>query len=459
MLALRKPLDLERPARVRVMLTMNGLSLGQAVGRLRVSATGSPDPGRIVNVRHHLRPVAEMPASSRTPEQQKELADYFRSVAPSLEPPREELKSLKSQLKDLGTVSTLVMGEVNLTERPFDYVRLRGSFSARGEQVYANTPAVLNPLPDSVLPNRLGLARWLVSEDNPLTARVTVNRIWAQYFGKGIVETVEDFGSQGSPPTHPALLDWLAVEFMGKGWRMKDLHRLIVTSNAYQQSSRVTPELVEADPDNGLLSRGPRFRLEAEMIRDSALAASGLLNPAIGGPSVFPYQPEGIVDIPYNNQPWEESSGADRYRRAIYTFVQRTAMYPSLVAFDMDSRESCSVRRTRTNTPLQALSTLNDPAFFEMARALAARVQREGGPDETTRIRYAFHLVTSRSPSRAEAVEIQAWLDKERARFERHPMQARRLADAPDAPDAAGDAAWVMLANTLLNLDEALTKQ
>jgi hypothetical protein len=457
MLALREPIRLERSARARVTLKMNGLSLGQSVGRFRVSATGSADPDRIVDVRHHLRPVVEMPESSRTSEQRKELADYFRSVAPSLEPRRQELASLKSQLKDLGIVSTLVMGEVDLHERPADHVRLRGGFSAKGEKVYADTPGVLNPLPTSVLPNRLGLARWLVSEDNPLTARVTVNRIWAQYFGKGIVETVEDFGAQGSPPTHPALLDWLAAEFMSSGWSMKDLHRLIVTSNAYRQSSHVTTELLKADPDNSLLSRGPRFRLEAEMIRDTALAASGLLNPAIGGPSVFPYQPEGVHDIPYNGQPWEESSGADRYRRAIYTFVQRTAMYPSQVAFDMNSREFCSVRRTRTNTPLQALNTLNDPAFFEMARALAGRVLREAGLDDAARIGYAFRLVTSRAPAPAEAAEMQAWIEKERARFQRHPGEARRL--AADAADAAGTAAWVMLANTLLNLDEALTKQ
>ncbi|MEX2304324.1 MAG: PSD1 and planctomycete cytochrome C domain-containing protein [Bryobacterales bacterium] len=462
-LVLREPIRLDRPARARVTLKMNGLSLGQSIGRFRLSATGAADPARIVNVRHHLRPLAEMPASSRTAEQRKELADLFRSVAPSLKAKREEFESFKNQLKDLGIVSTLVMAEVNPHERPFDHIRLRGGFSAKGEKVYANTPVVLNPLPDSVLPNRLGLARWLVSEDNPLTARVTVNRIWAQYFGKGIVETVEDFGSQGAAPTHPALLDWLAVEFMSSGWRMKDMHRLIVTSNAYRQSSRVTPELLKADPDNTLLSRGPRFRLEAEMIRDTALAASGLLNPAIGGPSVFPYQPEGVHDIPYNGQPWEESNGADRYRRAIYTFVQRTAMYPSQVAFDMNSREFCSVRRTRTNTPLQALNTLNDPAFFEMAQALASRALREGGRDDAARIDYAFRLVTSRAPTPSETVEIQAWLEKERARFERHAEQARRLApdtaSAAGVEDTAGAAAWVMLANTLLNLDEVLTKQ
>jgi hypothetical protein len=460
-LVLSEPLNIVRPAKLRVVLQMNGVSLGQAIGRFRLSLTGSSNPESVVNTRHSLRPVIERAAAERSEEERKQVAEYFRSAAESLRAQREDLASLKKELKALGIISTLVMQEKPSSDAPAEHVRLRGAFSSKGEQVLADVPAVLNRLPAGVPPNRLGLARWLVSKDNPLTARVTVNRIWALYFGKGIVETEEDFGSQGSAPTHPELLDWLAVEFMESGWRSKHLHRLIVTSNAYRQSSTVTPQHLDLDPGNRLISRGPRIRLEAEMIRDVALAASGLISPKIGGPSVFPYQPSGVWDIPYNNEKWEESKGEDRYRRSIYTFLQRTAMYPSLVTFDMNTREVCSARRIRTNTPLQALTTLNDPVFFEMAKALARRALKEGGPDERSRIEYAFLLTASRKPQPAEVDEIQAWQRRDREYFSSHPLEARvlignqKLAGADDVELAS----WILLANVLLNRDEALTKQ
>jgi hypothetical protein len=460
-LVLSEPLDVVRPAKLRVILRMNGVSLGQAIGRFRLSLTGSSNPERVLNIRHSLRPVIARAATDRSEEERKQVAEYFRSAAESLRGRREELASLKKELKALGIVSTLVMQEKPSSEAPSEHVRARGAFSAKGEQVFADVPAVLNRLPAGVPPNRLGLARWLVSKDNPLTARVTVNRIWALYFGKGIVETEEDFGSQGSAPTHPELLDWLAVEFMESGWRLKHLHRLIVTSNAYRQSSAVTPQHLDLDPGNRLISRGPRFRLEAEMIRDVALAASGLISPKIGGPSVFPYQPAGVRDIPYNNEKWEESKGEDRYRRSIYTFLQRTAMYPSLATFDMNTREVCSARRIRTNTPLQALTTLNDPAFFEMAKALARRALKEGGSDERSRIEYAFLLTASRKPQPAEVEEIEAWQRRDREYFSSHPLEARVLVgnDKPAGADDVEVASWTVLANVLLNRDEALTKQ
>ena len=241
----------------------------------------------------------------------------------------------------------------------------------RDEKVYGGVPAVLGGLPPEAPANRLGLAQWLVSKDNPLTARVAVNRIWEQYFGRGLVETSEDFGSQGERPSHPELLDWLAVEFMDRNWSMKAMHRLIVSSTAYRQSSAISPEVLRVDPDNRLISRGARFRLAAESVRDVALAASGLLSRKIGGPSVFPPQPAGVWDLPYNDEKWEESKGEDRYRRGIYTFVRRSALHPAMMNFDATSREFCTVRRIRTNTPLQALTTLNDEGFFEMAQALA----------------------------------------------------------------------------------------
>ena len=271
------------------------------------------------------------------------------------------------------------MGEKNSFERPCTNLHIRGSFLSVGDKVCAGVPFILNPLPDDQMPNRLGLANWLVSDDNPLTARVTVNRYWEQLFGRGIVETSEDFGTQGAPPTHPLLLDWLATEFMRDGWSMKKMLRLIVTSATYRQSSDATPELEEKDPYNLLLARGPRFRVPAEMVRDVALAASGLLSPKIGGPSVFPYQPEGVWDRPYNDDKWEESKGEDAYRRSLYTFIRRTSPYPSWTTFDAPTREFCTVRRVRTNTPLQALTTLNDPAFFVAAQALGRMILQDGG--------------------------------------------------------------------------------
>ena len=310
------------------------------------------------------------------------------------------------------------------------------------------------------MPNRLGLALWLTDPANPLTARVTVNRIWEQYFGRGLVETSDDFGTQGERPTHPELLDWLATEFQRLDTRLKPLHRLIVTSSTYRQSSRLTRQLREADPYNRLLARGPRFRLEAEMVRDVALAASGLLSRKVGGPSVFPYQPEGIWDNPYSDDRWKESDGEDRYRRGLYTFVRRTAPYPSLTVFDAPSREFCTARRVRTNTPLQALNTLNDPAFFEAARALAARTLREAPPADAERLTRAFRLCMARAPSDDEVKTLLAYQQRERARFEKDAQAARQvLADGSSAGDAAERAAWTMVANVLLNLDETLTKE
>jgi len=299
-------------------------------------------------------------------------------------------------------------------------------------------PSFLPGLPDDVMPNRLGLARWLVDRRNPLTPRVTVNRAWEQFFGRGLVETSEDFGSQGAAPSHPDLLDWLATTFVEQGWRLKPLHRLVVMSATYRQTSAVTPPLVERDPYNRLLARGPRFRVEAEMVRDIALTASGLLSRRVGGPSVFPPQPDGIWQNPYSNDRWVLSTGEDRFRRGLYTFLRRTAPYPAFTTFDSTSRESCTVRRVRTNTPLQALTMLNDEAFFEMARALGRRMMTEpviepGADADRVRAAYGFRLVTSRAPTPNE-------LDLIVAMFRRRPD-------------------WTLVANALLNLDETITKE
>ncbi|MGH9659500.1 MAG: DUF1553 domain-containing protein, partial [Bryobacteraceae bacterium] len=310
---------------------------------------------------------------------------------------------------------------------------------SKGEKVATGVPSFLHALPAGAPPSRLGLAQWLTSPENPLAARVAVNRFWEQIFGRGLVETSEDFGSQGERPTHPELLDWLAVEFRDGGWSMKAIHRLLVTSSAYRQSSAATPALLERDPHNRLLARGPRFRVEAEMVRDIALTASGQLSRRIGGPSVFPPQPEGVWSIPYNSDRWITSGGEDRFRRGLYTFIRRTSPHPGMTAFDAPSREACTVRRVRTNTPLQALTTLNDPAFFDSARALARRILAEA-PDLDARIEHGFRLCTSRRPRPGERAALARALETE-------------LASHSEV------SAWTLVANVLLNLDETLTKE
>jgi hypothetical protein len=321
-------------------------------------------------------------------------------------------------------------------------------------------PAKLHPLPPGK-PNRLALARWLVSPDNPLTGRVTMNRQWARCFGRGFVETSEEFGTQGEPPTHTELLDWLATEFVDKKWSLKAMQRLIVTSATYRQSSRVTPELYRRDPFNRLMGRGPRLRLDAEVIRDVALAVSGLLDRTVGGPSVFPHQPDGIWFNPYSGDKWVLSPGGDRHRRGLYTFWRRTAPYAAFMAFDAPSREVCAERRPRTNTPLQALATLNDQVFVEASAALARRMMSEakGGPAE--RVMHGFRLCVARPPSAAERDLLLRLYEENLAKYRKDPAAAAAMAkNGPvlAGADAAEVAAWTVLANVLLNLDETITK-
>jgi hypothetical protein len=416
------------------------------IGRFRLSVMTAADPEFIVQLHATLRPLLDVPPTSRSGEDRAKLSAAFRAVSPALEPTRRQLASAKDDLKKLGINTALILRENPGYTRPAAYIRERGTFTSKGELVYAGVPSVLNPLPADAMPNRLGLAEWLVSDDNPLTARVAVNRFWETIFGHGIVETSEDFGTQGDPPSHLELLDWLATEFMRDGWSMKKIQRLMVTSATYRQSSRATPELVARDPYNKLYARGPRFRVEAEMVHDIALAESGLLSTEMFGPSVFPYQPAGVWDIPYSSDKWIQSKGEDQYRRAIYTFIRRSAPYPSLVTYDAPSREFCTVRRVRTNTPLQALTSLNDPFFFDAARAMARRMLKEGGDTDAARITYGFRLVTSRDPHPDELSSILAFYHGQ-------------VAESQQRADAAGISAWTMVANILLNMDEAITKE
>jgi hypothetical protein len=378
----------------------------------------------------------------------------------------EDLRARKEKL-DKKIVTTMVMAEM---EKPREtFVLGRGDYRNRGEKVTPGVPAALPPLPPGAPPNRLGLAQWLVDPSHPLTARVAVNRFWQMYFGTGLVKTAEDFGSQGEAPSHPELLDWLATEFIASGWNVKAMQRLIVTSATYRQSSRATPQLMEIDPENRLLARGPRFRLKAELVRDNALAISGLLDGRIGGPSVFPYQPPGIwEDVAYGDaftaQTYTPSHGPDLYRRSMYTFWKRTAPPPSLVTFDAPDREKCVARRARTNTPLQALVLLNDPTYVEAARALAQRLIREAGRDAGRRIDLAFRLALCRPATPRQRQILRDLAARETMNYRRDPGAAAKLLGVGESEydktiDAAELAAWTTVASVILNLDETITKQ
>jgi hypothetical protein len=459
-LAAASPFGFPEGTRITIRIDQLEGTIGQGIGRFRLAVTNSPNPLEGADLPARLKPVLEVPAAGRTPAQAEDLAAVFRSVSPLLKPTRDALSRARKALADLQIPSTLVMRERASFERPSFELRIRGSFAAKGERVYARTPVALHPMRENQPINRLGLARWLVDEDNPLVARVAVNRLWEQLFGRGIVETSEDFGTHGAPPTHPELLDWLATEFMEKRWSQKGLIRTIVLSSTYRQSSSVSAELAERDPYNRLFARGPRVRMEAEMIRDAALAASGLLSPKMFGPSVFPPQPDGIWNMPYSTDKWTTSAGDERYRRSLYTFWRRTAPYPSFMTFDATSREFCTVRRVRTNTPLQALTLLNDPASFEAARALAGRMIAAGA---APRVRAAsgVKLVLSRGAKPAELDRLVAMYEQELAHYGAQPAAAAQVAAA--SGDTRGDsaelAAWTMVASVLLNLDEAVTKE
>ncbi len=342
---------------------------------------------------------------------------------------------------------------IEMPTPPRTHIAVRGEFKSKGIEVQPATLASLPPLPDGAPRNRLALARWLVSKDNPLTARVTVNRLWQEMFGRGLAVTSEDFGNQGSKPSHPELLDWLAAEFRDNDWSVKQILRLIVTSSTYRQSSRARPDLAVKDPENSLLARQSRLRLQAEQIRDAALSASGLLNDDVGGPSVRPPQPKGIAELGYaGSVKWDEDSGAARYRRGLYIHFQRTTPYPMLMNFDApDSNVSCS-RRRRSNSPLQALNLLNDPVFFEAAQAFAARLTTEGPPAK--RLDNAFLLALGRSPSTIERTRLQSLLDSTSAALASDSKAAAEI--LPLRPAAA---AWVSVTRVLLNLDEFITRE
>jgi len=328
--------------------------------------------------------------------------------------------------------------------------------------VEPSVPEALHAWPAGQPVDRLNFARWLVSPENPLVGRVTMNRMWSAFFGNGLVTTSEEFGSQGEPPSHPELLDWLATELVRRGWSMKEMNRVIVNSATYRQAAVATPEKLEKDPFNRLLSRGPRFRMEAEMLRDYTLAVAGLLDRTVGGPSVFPHQPEGVWNNPYSSDKWELSKDGDQFRRGLYTFWRRTAPYASFMAFDAPSREIACERRPRSNTPVQSLVTLNDPAFMAAANGLARQVMAHGGETFESRLDHAVLRSLSRRATAGERLEFGRLFETSRKKFAADPEAAAKLTTiglkAGDVENVADLAAWAVVANVLLNLDEALTK-
>jgi mono/diheme cytochrome c family protein len=377
------------------------------------------------------------------------LAAAFHSEAYVV---RNDLGKARDTLlkRDPAVVTTMVIRERKSPRET--HILLGGDFTRPGVKVPPGLPAVLPGRADAR--TRLDFAKWLVDPSNPLTARVAVNRWWGQFFGFGIVETENDFGTQGTPPSHPELLDYLASEFVARGWSVKALHKLIVTSATYRQSSKTRPELEKIDSRNRLLARQSRVRVNAEVVRDVCLAASGLLSPKVGGPSVFPPQPDGLYKFTQVDKGWMPSAGDDRYRRGMYTYFWRSAPHPQLVTFDAPDASVTCTRRNRSNTPLQALTLLNDAGFYEYAQGLAARVLREASGNDAEKLRHAFRECLSREPSSREMSRLESFLARQQSDFANNPEDAKAV--SPNAPDRA---AWVMVGRVLLNLDEFITRE
>ena len=458
-------MDVPAGSKLELAVTENGLHVLDNQSRYRVSITADPRADELSRTPPDVVQALGLQADKRSDAERETVAQfYLETIAPDLKADRERISALKKELGEIKQSTVPIMRELAGDKRRKTRVQLRGNYLALGDEVSEGVPEAFHPLPPGAQPNRLGLAKWLVDEHNPLTARVIANRYWEQIFGIGIVRTSEEFGSQGDQPVHPELLDWLATELVRGKWDMKRFVKLLVLSSAYRQSSKVSPELTERDPENRLLARGPRFRLSAETVRDQALAVSGLLSPKMYGPPVRPARPAmGLSAAFGGGLDWQTSAGEDRYRRAIYTEMRRTAPYPSSATFDAPSREICTLRRVRTNTPLQALVTLNDPVFVEAAQALARRMVAGGSTDDE-RAKFGFRVCLSREPQAAELARIVRLQSETRAEFLKDAGKAKELAGnplgaLPPKADAAEFAAWTAVANVLLNLDETLMKR
>ncbi len=460
-----EPLNAADSPYVTVMLVWGG-GHGLTGGKYRVFAMTGNDDG--TNVPASVQTALEQTPESRTREQADAIRDYFKLTSPELANLRYQVENLKQRIKYL-TDSHPVM-VMNVAKKPRQtFVLNRGQYDQPTVPVNAGVPTQLEFGKIEFAGDRLGLARWLVQPDNPLTARVAVNRVWQNLFGSGIVATSADFGSQGDSPSHPELLDWLATEFALNGWNVKAIIKQIVMSSTYRQRSRVSAEKLAVDPNNRLLSRGARFRLDAEFVRDAALKTSGLLARRIGGPSVRPYQPFGLWreishfgSTPATAQAFVQDHGEHLYRRSMYTYWKRTVPPPSMVTFDAPNREVCTIRRSRTNTPLQALVQLNDPQFVEASRAFALRILTEAPESTEARIYFAFREALSREPTGREAAIVHQLVDRERARYTANAQLAEAHLSIGESERRADDvvehAAWTTAARLILNLSEAITK-
>ena len=460
---LKQPAGTDSAAtKLKIILAQN-YGEKHTLGRFRISVTTATDavrlvPGAIAGL--VSRPLEDLDAEGR-----QHLVDYYNQVVPPPKDVLQKVAALEKQVADMKGSTVPVMKQLPADQRRTTHIQIRGNFLAKDKEVSEGLPAVFHDLPEGAPLDRMGVAQWLVSGDNPLTARVVVNRYWEQLFGIGLVSTSEEFGTQGSLPSHPQLLDWLAAELMENQWDLKGLLKTIVMSATYRQTSRVDEAMVERDPDNVLLARGPRFRLSAEMIRDQALAVGGLLSEKMYGPSVQPPRPNlGLKAAFGGSTDWQTSPGEDKYRRGIYTSWRRSIPYPSMAAFDAPSRNVCTIRRGRTNTPLQALVTLNDPVYVEAAQSLARQVMEHAPGNLVAQIEHGFRLAVGRPPSGQEKQRLEELYSQLHQRYAAEEELAMQMATsfagpAPEGADLAALAGWTVIGNVLLNLDETLSKR
>jgi mono/diheme cytochrome c family protein len=464
---LKEPIAIAPPAALVVKLAFKSKSASHQLGRFRLSLTDAKMPHEN-GTPPNIVAVLNTPVAERNEKQKKELAAYFRErfASEMTDADRALAKAKGDRAAFEATIPTVMVMEEMPTPREA-HVLIRGQYDKPGEKITAGLPKLFGEMPAGAPTNRLGLAMWMVKADNPLTTRVAVNRFWEKFFGVGIVKTSENFGSQADFPSHPELLDWLATEFVRLGWDMKAIQKEMVMSAAYRQSARVTSGLVERDPENRLLARGPRFRLQSEVMRDQAMAIAGLLVEKLGGPSVRPYQPEGIwdeINVYGNLRNYKHDLGEGLYRRSLYTIWKRTSAPPGMTIFDMPSREVCTVKRSRTNTPLQALALLNDVTYVEAARVLAERMIEEGGATPEARIAWAFKRATARTPDADEVAVLARGLTLRIEKYKASLETAKRLiaqgeSKANPRIDPAELAAYTMTANVILNLDEVVTRE
>jgi len=453
-----------------IAIEQNSPHVGHTVGRLQFTMTDDVRVAQWAATPTAVIEAVSLAAAARSDAQIKVIDDHFLTITPLLQPARELSAKLEKQLNDIKPVTVPVLQELAEGKRRTTRLQHRGNFMSLGDEVQPGTPETFHPLQPESAKDRLGLAKWLIDDANPLTARVIANRYWERLFGTGIVATSEEFGSQGELPSHPELLDWLATELVRLQWDTKAFVKLLVMSAAYRQSSHVDPAGYEVDPDNRLLARGPRFRLSAEAIRDQALALAGLLSEKMHGPSVNPPQPSTGLSAAFGSGiDWKTSEGEDRYRRALYTTWRRSNPYPSMSTFDAPNREVCTLRRGRSNTPLQALVTLNDPVFVEAAQALARRIVADAPTSSeagqlTDRMEYAFRLCLARSANPDELKRLLELYHEAHRELSQRPEEANKLATDPLGPLPPGSdpvelASWTTVANVLLNLDELLMRR